>query len=96
MPTAAVKRYWDWLEQSQEACPACGRPSECIHHIMHILRQRISKDDWLVVKLCRDCHQTGKISVHGLGGERPFLEETGTDLVALAILNRHNFEVRAR
>jgi hypothetical protein len=34
--------------------------------------------------------------VHGLGGERQFLERYGWDLVQWAILNRHNFEVRSR
>lgn len=92
MPTAAVRRYWDWL---QDTCAGCGRVSECIHHIIHVNWQRITKDDWLVVKLCRDCHQ-GSGGVHDLGGERQFLEERGIDLVQLAILNRHNFEVRAR
>ncbi len=92
MPTAAIKRYWDWLEGT---CAGCGRMAECIHHIIHVNWQRITKDDWLVVKLCRNCHQ-GNGGVHDLGGEGQFLEERGIDLVQLAILNRHNFEVRAR
>jgi len=91
MPSAAIKRYWDWLP---DTCP-CGAPSEHVHHIIHVNGQRITKDDWLVMKLCAACHQ-GKKGVHGLGGERQFLEETGWDLVQWSILNRHNFEVRAR
>ena len=67
-----------------------------LHRRSHINGQRITKDHWLVVKLCHDCHQTGKVSVHGLGGEAKFLEVTGWDLVAIAVLNRHNFEMRAR
>lgn len=90
MPCAAVKRYWNWLP---DECP-CGRPSEHVHHIIHVNFQRISKDDWLVVKLCAACHQTGPQAVHRLGGERQYLEATGTDLVALSMLNRHNYEVR--
>lgn len=92
MPTAAVKRYWDTLPDTCQ----CGAPAEQIHHIMHVNGQRISKDDWLVVKLCAGCHQPGKMSVHGLGGERQFLECWDVDLVALAVLNRHNYEARAR
>lgn len=92
MSTAAVKRYWNWLE---DICP-CGAPSEQIHHIIHVNGQRISKDDMLVVKLCANCHQLGNASVHRLGGERQFLKATGWDLVHLSILNRHNFEVRAK
>jgi hypothetical protein len=57
-------------------------------------RQRITKDDMLVVKLCRNCHQ-GKGGVHDLGGERQFLEQTGWNLVELAVLRRHDFEVRS-
>lgn len=87
---AAIKRYWDSLPDD---C-VCGAPAEQVHHIIHVNGQRISKDDWLVVKLCARCHQAGNESVHRLGGERQFLERTGWDLVQLAILRRHNFEVR--
>lgn len=86
MATAAVKRYWDWLPNR---CP-CGDPSECIHHIIHVNWQRITKDDWLVVKLCTACH----VLLHSLGGDRKFEEATGHSTIHLAMLNRHNFEVR--
>ena len=92
MPNAAITRYWDALP---DVCP-CGKAAEHIHHIIHVNWQRITKDDWLVVKLCADCHQHGKFSVHALGGERQFLDHTGIDLVHLAALNRHNYEVRAK
>lgn len=91
MATAAIQRYWDWLP---DVCP-CGANSQCIHHIIHLNGQRITKDDWLVMKLCQPCH-VGKEGVHGLGGERQYLERTGWDLVQWSILNRHNYEVRAR
>jgi hypothetical protein len=90
MRSAAVRRYWDALPNW---CP-CGAQSDHVHHIIHLNGQRITKDDWLVVKLCADCHQHGKQSVHALGGEAQFLAATGWDLVHLAILNRHNHEVR--
>lgn len=92
MPGAAIKRYWDWLPNE---C-VCGAPSEHVHHIIHVCGQRITKDDWLVMKLCAACHQNGPVAVHRLGGERQFLQATGWDLVQMSILNRHNFEVRAR
>lgn len=92
MPSAAVKRYWDWLPGE---C-VCGAPAEHVHHIIHINGQRITKDDWLVVKLCAGCHQYGPVAVHRVGGERQFKEATGYDLVQIAVLNRHNFEVRMR
>lgn len=90
MATAAVRKYWDWLP---DRCP-CGAPSEQLHHIIHINGQRITKDDMLVTKLCANCHQLSDVSVHRLGGERQFLEQTGWDLVHLSILNRHNWEVK--
>ena len=93
MPSAAVKRYWEWLANEFPRC-VCGSHRECFHHIIHVNRQRITKDDMLVVGLCTGCHQTGKYSVHQLGGERQFLEVTGLDLVQLAVLRRHNFEIR--
>jgi len=92
MPSAAVKRYWDWLEHEHPLC-VCARPRECFHHIIHVNGQRITKDDMLVIGLCRGCHQ-GNGGVHDLGGERQFRESTGLDLVQLAVLRRHNFEVR--
>jgi len=92
MPTAAVQAYWDTLPHE---CIHCGSHDRVnVHHIIHVNYQRITKDDWLVVKLCHSCHQTGPQAVHRLGGERQFLEETGTDLVQLATLNRHNYEIR--
>lgn len=89
---AAIRRYWDWLP---DWC-VCGAPSDAVHHIIHLNGQRITKDDWLVHKLCKQCHQHGPNAVHRLGGERQFLERTGWDLVHLAVLNRHKYEVRAR
>lgn len=88
----SAKHYFKWLAVEHPDC-VCGGPYEQLHHIIHVNRQRITKDDWLVVGLCRQCHQ-GKGGVHDLGGERQFLAETGHDLVQLAVLRRHNFEVR--
>ena len=87
MPSAAIKRYWDWLD---DEC-VCGAPSEQVHHIIHLNGQRITKDDSLVVKLCAACHHGG---VHNLGGEQKFLDATGWNLVHLAVLRRHNYEVK--
>ena len=88
MPSAAISRYWDSLPNE---C-VCGAPSECVHHVIHVNHQRITKDDMLVVKLCTACH----VHLHGLGGDRQFGEERGLDMVHLATLRRHNFEVRQR
>jgi hypothetical protein len=92
MASAAVKRYWDWLSLAHSSC-VCGAMATCLHHIIHLNGQRITKDDMLVIGLCQPCHQ-GKGGVHDLGGERQFQEATGWDLVELATLRRHNFEVR--
>lgn len=86
----AIQRYWDSLD---DPC-VCGAPAEHVHHIIHVNWQRITKDDWLVVKLCAVCHEDGNQSVHRLGGEAKFLEATGHDLVHLSVLRRHNYEVR--
>jgi hypothetical protein len=86
MPSAAVKSYWNWLP---DFCP-CGKQSECVHHVIHVNWQRISKDHWLVVKLCNACHRR----LHALGGDRQFEEETDVSTVQLAVLNRHNYEFR--
>lgn len=88
MPSAAVKRYWDQLPG---LCEVCGAHGPSIHHIIHVNGQRITKDDMLVVKLCRDCHQ-GNGGVHDLGGEAKFLGATGWNLVEIAVLRRHNWD----
>lgn len=89
---AAQRRYRDWISTEYPDC-VCGAPAEQQHHIVHLNHQRITKDEMLVVGLCRTCHQ-GKGGVHDLGGERQFLEQTGWNLVELAVLRRHNWEVR--
>jgi len=89
---AAHRRYYTWLCTEHPDC-VCGGPYQQLHHIIHVNHQRITKDDFLVVGLCRECHQ-GKGGVHDLGGEAQFLEATGHDLVHLAVLRRHNWEVR--
>ena len=89
MASAAVSRYWDWLPNE---C-VCGAPSEHVHHIIHVNGQRITKDDWLVVKLCSACHRR----LHDVeGGDWQFGETMGVEMVHLATLRRHNYEVRAR
>jgi hypothetical protein len=93
--TAAERRYRDWLRREHRSC-VCGAPADHHHHIIHVNEQRITKDEMLVIGLCDSCHQHGENAVHRLGGERQFLEATGYDLVQLAVLRRHNYEVRAR
>jgi hypothetical protein len=90
--TAAERRYRDWLSREHPDC-VCGAQAVSHHHIIHLNNQRITKDEMLVIPLCKSCHQ-GKGGVHDLGGERQFLEATGWNLVELAVLRRHNFEVR--
>jgi hypothetical protein len=91
---ASERRYRDWLSFAYPDC-VCGAPAEHHHHIIHLNGQRITKDEMLVIGLCRNCHQ-GDQSIHGLGGEAQFLAATGYDLVQLSVLRRHNYEVRGR
>lgn len=91
MANASTLKYWKWLAIEHPNC-VCGGPYEQLHHITHLNGQRITKDHKLVIGLCRNCHQ-GKGGIHDLGGERQFLEATGYDLVHLAVLRRHNFEI---
>ena len=89
---ASERRYRDDIAIRYPYCP-CGAPVEQQHHIIHLNGQRITKDEMLVIGLCHKCHQ-GKGGVHDLGGERKFLEETGYNLVELAVLRRHDWEIR--
>lgn len=88
MTTAAIKRYWGQLP---DECP-CGAMAADVHHIIHLNWQRITKDDWLVCKLCAACHRL----LHSVGGDRQFEEQTGISTVHLAVLRRHNWEVSQR
>jgi len=88
----AAKRYWDYLALHHPLC-VCGAMAEAVHHVIHVNGQRITKDDMIVVRLCGNCHQHGPDAVHRLGGERQFLERTGWDLVHLAVLRRHEWEL---
>ncbi len=90
---AAANRYREWLRLEHPLC-VCGKPWTARHHIIHLNGQRITKDDMLVIGLCDGCHQNDRHSVHQLGGEQQFLEATGWNLVHLAALRRHNYEVR--
>lgn len=94
MPTAANRKYWDWLALEHPEC-VCGVERQCLHHIIHVNGQRITKDDMLVIGLCAACHQ-GKGGVHDLGGDGKFHKATGWNLVELACLRRHNYEIGAR
>ena len=89
---AAVRRYRDSLDLEHPLC-VCGAPVEAHHHIIHLNGQRITKDEMLVIGLCQRCHQ-GDGGVHDLGGERQFMEATGWNLVEIAVLRRHNWELR--
>lgn len=89
---AAERRYRDDIARDYPDC-VCGAPAEQQHHIIHLNGQRITKDEMLVIGLCGKCHH-GKGGVHDLGGERQFQEATGWNLVEIAVLRRHDWEVR--
>jgi len=89
---ASQRSYRDHIALRYPYC-VCGAPVQQQHHIIHLNHQRITKDEMLVVGLCRNCHQ-GKGGVHDLGGEAQFLKATGHDLVHLAVLRRHDWEIR--
>lgn len=90
---ARERRYREWLNLEHPYC-VCGAQRQHFHHIIHLNNQRITKDEMLVIGLCHRCHNGSNESVHSLGGERQFLERTGWNLVELAALRRHDWEVR--
>jgi len=80
-PTAEQERYHDWLRKRVLKCECgCGRPGECIHHIL----PSSSRNHWRVVRLSHACHNGEKWSVHGLGSEAKFKERHSVDLVAIS------------
>ncbi len=85
-PNTDQQRFWDSLPNE---CQACGSLGQVIHHILANAPGKTSRrDHFLVVKLCAKCHNIGDISVHALGSEARFEDETGVDLVAAALANR--------
>ena len=51
-----------------EHCYLCGRPAECVHHILPGAKRKASDRLGLVVPLCNDCHTMGPNAVHSSGG----------------------------
>lgn len=86
---ASERRYRDDVATEYPYC-VCGAPVKQQHHIIHLNGQRITKDEMLVVGLCDVCHRL----LHSLGGDRQFEEKTGHSTVHLAVLRRHDWEVR--
>jgi hypothetical protein len=83
--TAEQRRYWSQLPQ---ACQGCGRPGECIHHLLSDAPGKTGRrDHWFVVRLCGECHNLGTESVHLLGSERAYEGVHGVDLVQVAMDN---------
>lgn len=62
-PTAAEKRYHDWLRE--KGCAICGRPT-AIHHAVGSTgkHNKVHIGQWFVVNFCYDHHQ-GQGGIHG-------------------------------
>lgn len=88
-PDGHVKEYWNNLDRR---CVVCGAGDTVIHHILARLPQKVrQRDHRYVAVLCARHHNMGDTSVHLLGSEAAFQEETGVDLVAIAIENWSNW-----
>lgn len=84
-PTAAQKRYLDWVEQ--QPCVVTGKYGVTRHHVTASRDGgRFSRSHWIVVPLVRELHQHdhGPASVERLnhGG---FFETHGVDLEIAAL-----------
>lgn len=44
-----------------EHCYLCGRPAECVHHMLPGAKRKASDRLGLVVPLCNDCHTMGPL-----------------------------------
>lgn len=86
-PNAEERAYHDWLKSTVMGCEACGRRiGLIIHHILSSLPPKaVKRDHWYVVRICGGCHNGDTNSVHLLGSEVLFQDETGVDLVAVSI-----------
>jgi hypothetical protein len=94
--TAAVGRFWSSLPPYCQACWELGvtRSETVIHHIMADAPGKVGRrDHMLVVRLCPQCHNMGRVSVHLLGSEAAYERETGVDLVAIAMVNREAWRI---
>ena len=83
-PNAAEQRHLDRVAKGP--CIACGTTNNIVlHHVMKAPNKRRRRDHRFVARLCSGCHNMNTVSVHLLGSEARFLEETGVDVVAWAI-----------
>ncbi len=58
-PTAAQKRFWDWIANNTGWCAVCG--VSCAGELHHILgaaakHNRVHIGQWLLMKLCTECN----------------------------------------
>lgn len=84
---AEERAYHDWLREKVGQCEACGkRIGLHVHHLLSNLPpKRTRRDHWYVVLICGGCHNGDTNSVHLLGSEVLFEDETGVDLVAIGM-----------
>lgn len=52
------------ITDDMEHCYLCGRPKECIHHILFGPLRKVADKLRLVVPLCNNCHTLSRNSVH--------------------------------
>lgn len=85
-PNREERQYHAWL-RAKGACEACGRRTGLvIHHVLSSIPPKaVKRDHWFVVLICSGCHNGDTNSVHLLGSEALFEDETGVDLVAISM-----------
>lgn len=82
--SAAAARYKDWLARRGCIVPGCDRPAS-LHHVRGArsmkTRQRLPRRkgvaDLALLPVCRQHHQDGWDSIHGMGEEAFGVEHLG-------------------
>jgi hypothetical protein len=66
--TNAAKRHMNRVAEwgQENGCVVCKQPASELHHILEGRTPGRRSDDWLVIPLCRDCHQGPVGGIHGM------------------------------
>lgn len=76
----ATKRHMDRV--AQLPCGLCGTAPVELHHVLEGRTPGRKSPDWLVIPLCRDCHQGSANGIHGRQAMWKVMRKSELDLLA--------------
>lgn len=53
------------ITEYKDICIICGKPSECVHHLIFGMAKRdLADQDGLTMPMCNSCHNMGRYRLH--------------------------------